>query len=47
MEKQILELELSYQEQRTRLISEMRAENERVASELAEKERLQRLEFGM
>ncbi|KOB76669.1 5-azacytidine-induced protein 1, partial [Operophtera brumata] len=29
LEKQILELELTYQEQRTRLVAEMRAENER------------------
>ncbi|XP_045772717.1 centrosomal protein of 131 kDa [Maniola jurtina] len=45
MEKQILELELSYQEQRTRLIAEMRAENERVAAELVEKEKMQKLEL--
>ncbi|XP_039753596.1 centrosomal protein of 131 kDa [Pararge aegeria] len=45
MEKQILELEISYQEQRTRLIAEMRAENERVAADLAEKEKMQKLEF--
>ncbi|XP_038220778.1 centrosomal protein of 131 kDa [Zerene cesonia] len=45
LEKQILELEVSYQEQRTRLIAEMRAENERVAQELSERERTQREEF--
>ncbi|XP_045498667.1 centrosomal protein of 131 kDa [Colias croceus] len=45
LEKQILELEMSYQEQRTRLIAEMRAENERVAQELSERERTQREEF--
>ncbi|XP_041979594.1 centrosomal protein of 131 kDa isoform X2 [Aricia agestis] len=46
MEKQILELESSYSEQRTRLISEMRAENERVAAELAERERRAREEIA-
>ncbi|XP_050350508.1 centrosomal protein of 131 kDa isoform X2 [Nymphalis io] len=45
MEKQILELEVSYQEQRTRLIAEMRAENERIAAELVEKEKEQKLHF--
>ncbi|KAH9643455.1 hypothetical protein HF086_002574 [Spodoptera exigua] len=39
LEKQILEIELTYQEQRTRLVSEMRAENERVAAELAAREK--------
>ncbi|KAL0838611.1 hypothetical protein ABMA28_016700 [Loxostege sticticalis] len=42
LEKQILELELSYQEQRTRLVGDMRAENERAAAALAERERQQR-----
>ncbi|KAJ0176453.1 hypothetical protein K1T71_007632 [Dendrolimus kikuchii] len=45
LEKQILELELTYQEQRTRLVAEMRAENERVAAELAEKEKKLREEL--
>ncbi|XP_047030428.1 centrosomal protein of 131 kDa [Helicoverpa zea] len=45
LEKQILEIELTYQEQRTRLVSEMRAENERVANELAAKERTMREEM--
>ncbi|XP_050684984.1 centrosomal protein of 131 kDa [Leptidea sinapis] len=45
MEKQILELEATYQEQRTRLVAEMRAENERVAHQLSEKEMAQREEF--
>ncbi|KAM3957583.1 uncharacterized protein ACR2FA_008438 [Aphomia sociella] len=42
MEKQILELELTYQEQRTRLVADLRAENERVACDLGNRERLQR-----
>lgn len=46
MEKQILELEVTYQEQRTRLVAEMRAENDRVAQELIERDRLQKEEFG-
>lgn len=46
LEKQILEIELTYQEQRTRLVAEMRAENERVARELADRERAQRDELG-
>ena len=46
MEKQILELEVTYQEQRTRLIAEMRAENERVAVELAEREKMQKMQLG-
>lgn len=46
LEKQILEIELTYQEQRTRLVSEMRAENERVAAELSTKENQQREQFG-
>ncbi|CAH4028270.1 unnamed protein product [Pieris brassicae] len=45
MEKQILELEMTYQEQRTRLVAELRAENERVAHELSERDRLQKGEF--
>ncbi|CAH0585515.1 unnamed protein product [Chrysodeixis includens] len=45
LEKQILEIELTYQEQRTRLVAEMRAENERVATELADRERAQREEL--
>ncbi|CAB3261718.1 unnamed protein product [Arctia plantaginis] len=45
LEKQILEIELTYQEQRTRLVAEMRAENERVAAELAAKENKQREQF--
>ncbi|KAF9423871.1 hypothetical protein HW555_000929 [Spodoptera exigua] len=45
LEKQILEIELTYQEQRTRLVSEMRAENERVAAELAAREKAQREEL--
>ncbi|XP_047504018.1 centrosomal protein of 131 kDa [Pieris napi] len=45
MEKQILELEVTYQEQRTRLVAELRAENERVAHELSERDRLQKEEF--
>ncbi|XP_045484034.1 centrosomal protein of 131 kDa isoform X2 [Pieris rapae] len=45
MEKQILELEMTYQEQRTRLIAELRAENERVAHELSERDKLQKEEF--
>ncbi|CAH1638368.1 unnamed protein product [Spodoptera littoralis] len=45
LEKQILEIELTYQEQRTRLVSEMRAENERVAAELAAREKMQREEL--
>ncbi|CAH0692011.1 unnamed protein product [Spodoptera exigua] len=47
LEKQILEIELTYQEQRTRLVSEMRAENERVAAELAAREKAQREELEM
>ncbi|CAH0715337.1 unnamed protein product, partial [Brenthis ino] len=43
MEKQILELEVTYQEQRTRLIAEMRAENERVSAELGDRDREQRM----
>lgn len=46
LEKQILELELTYQEQRTRLVAEMRAENERVASGLSEREKAQKASFG-
>ncbi|XP_047990921.1 centrosomal protein of 131 kDa-like [Leguminivora glycinivorella] len=42
LEKQILELELSYQEQRRRLVAEMRAENERVACGLSEREKQQK-----
>ncbi|KAJ2949288.1 hypothetical protein O0L34_g6237 [Tuta absoluta] len=42
MEKQILELELTYQEQRTRLVAEMRAESERAAAALGERESMQR-----
>ncbi|KAI8437070.1 hypothetical protein MSG28_010430 [Choristoneura fumiferana] len=45
LEKQILELELTYQEQRTRLVAEMRAENERVASGLSEREKSQKASF--
>ncbi|XP_075978347.1 centrosomal protein dilatory [Anticarsia gemmatalis] len=45
LEKQILEIELTYQEQRTRLVAEMRAENERVAAELSAKENQQREQF--
>ncbi|XP_028030053.1 centrosomal protein of 131 kDa [Bombyx mandarina] len=45
LEKQILEIELTYQEQRTRLVAEIRAENERIAAELAEKEKAQRNEI--
>ncbi|XP_049873595.1 centrosomal protein of 131 kDa [Pectinophora gossypiella] len=45
LEKQILELELTYQEQRTRLVAEMRAENDRLASALGERERTQRDEI--
>ncbi|CAK1551273.1 unnamed protein product [Leptosia nina] len=45
LEKQILELEVTYQEQRTRLVAELRAENERVANELNERDRLQREEY--
>ncbi|XP_063536641.1 centrosomal protein of 131 kDa isoform X2 [Cydia strobilella] len=45
LEKQILELELTYQEQRTRLVAEMRAENERVASGLSEREKQQKESF--
>ncbi|XP_063825957.1 centrosomal protein of 131 kDa-like [Ostrinia nubilalis] len=47
LEKQILEIELTYQEQRTRLVAEMRAENERAAAALAERERQQRAELEM
>ncbi|CAH2048787.1 unnamed protein product, partial [Iphiclides podalirius] len=39
MEKQILEMELTYQEQRTRLVGELRAEGERAAEQLAERDR--------
>lgn len=46
MEKQILELEVTYQEQRTRLVAEMRAENDRVAAELVEREKIQKQKFG-
>jgi hypothetical protein len=35
LEKQILELEVTYQEQRTRLVGDMRADNERAAAALA------------
>ncbi|CAH0398209.1 unnamed protein product [Chilo suppressalis] len=35
LEKQILELEVTYQEQRSRLVAEMRAENERAAATVA------------
>nr|XP_026486552.1 centrosomal protein of 131 kDa-like [Vanessa tameamea] len=45
MEKQILELEVSYQEQRTRLVADMRAENERIAAELVDKEKQQKIQF--
>ncbi|KAG6444606.1 centrosomal protein of 131 kDa [Manduca sexta] len=45
LEKQILELEVTYQEQRTRLVADMRAENERVAADLADKERAQKQQF--
>ncbi|XP_023941852.1 centrosomal protein of 131 kDa [Bicyclus anynana] len=45
MEKQILELEITYQEQRTRLVADMRAENDRVAAELADREKLLKLDF--
>ncbi|XP_063624359.1 centrosomal protein of 131 kDa [Cydia splendana] len=45
LEKQILEIELTYQEQRTRLVAEMRAENERVASGLSEREKQQKESF--
>ncbi|XP_026327270.1 reticulocyte-binding protein 2 homolog a [Hyposmocoma kahamanoa] len=47
LEKQILELELTYQEQRTRLVAEMRAENDRRAAELVERERSQKTEFDV
>ncbi|XP_059052047.1 centrosomal protein of 131 kDa [Achroia grisella] len=42
MEKQILELELTYQEQRSRLVGEMRAQAERNAADVSERERTQR-----
>ncbi|GBP90301.1 Centrosomal protein of 131 kDa [Eumeta japonica] len=45
MEKQILELELTYQEQRTKLVNEMRAENERLAEALGERERTNKLQI--
>ncbi|XP_072949510.1 uncharacterized protein dila [Epargyreus clarus] len=45
LEKQILELELTYQEQRTRLIADMRAENDRAAAELTGKEKAHRQEL--
>ncbi|XP_060803284.1 centrosomal protein of 131 kDa [Amyelois transitella] len=45
LEKQILELELTYQEQRTRLVAELRAENERAAAALGERERASRDEI--
>ncbi|XP_053609925.1 centrosomal protein of 131 kDa isoform X2 [Plodia interpunctella] len=45
LEKQILELELTYQEQRTRLMAEMRAENERAANDLGARERERREEI--
>ncbi|XP_068633207.1 centrosomal protein of 131 kDa [Battus philenor] len=45
LEKQILEIELTYQEQRTRLVSELRAESERAAEQLTEKEKEQRNNF--
>ncbi|XP_045536522.1 centrosomal protein of 131 kDa [Papilio machaon] len=45
LEKQMLEIELTYQEQRTRLVSELRAEGERAAQQLADREREQREEI--
>ncbi|XP_052753390.1 centrosomal protein of 131 kDa [Galleria mellonella] len=45
MEKQILELEVTYQEQRSRLVSELRAQAERAAGDLGERERLHNQEM--
>ncbi|KAG7308441.1 hypothetical protein JYU34_005647 [Plutella xylostella] len=45
MEKQILELEATYRSQRTRLAAEMRAESERAAAGLCERERETRREI--
>ncbi|CAK1580538.1 unnamed protein product [Parnassius mnemosyne] len=42
LEKQIVEIERTYQEQRTRLVSELRAESERAALQLGEREQKQR-----
>ncbi|XP_013170159.1 PREDICTED: centrosomal protein of 131 kDa isoform X2 [Papilio xuthus] len=45
LEKQMLEIELTYQEQRTRLVSELRGESERAAQHLADREREQKEEI--
>lgn len=42
----MLEVELTYQEQRSRLVAELRAEGERNATLLADRERQQREDIG-